>query len=181
MDHGLQESDTDFVLKKALSTLDRHTNNVSVSLEIVSLGLSEIQLRLAAWNNIHGLSRRILLLDSHEKSRRQLSCVIRSELNVQVDVFSTMSEAKRSWNKHKHGVLIVSIGLHADHLEFVRAVGRGPRVLLLADNVDQLNTPNLRKLARNIDAKLYAKPLNNIGEVVLPLIDQVAPLQEDEL
>ena len=157
----------------------RHADAATRSLSDICAYLREIRSQIRAWNVAHEFSRRVLILDDERNARETVRLLLQRALDgVIVDACASVVEAKALWSEHRHGVVLVDLVLEADStcsIEFIKTLGRGPRVLIITGYDVSSFDEDLKETARNVDAIVMLKPVNNLPAIVQPILDSITP------
>lgn len=154
------------------------TKRAQLSLDVATDYLATFIARLQAWNERYGLSRRILIMDSAKESE-SVALHLREHLRVEVDVTASHDEALASWSREKHAVVLVDFVMNG--VEFIKQIGRGPKVLLLVDDESDTTPLNItRRTARNLNAKVTRRIADTLANDIRPMMDSVVPPSPEE-
>ena len=92
---------------------------------------------LGSWLSRNRLSYRILVVDDSELMRMSISEILRTKLQVPVDVAATGADAVKQWRAGRHGVVVMDVQLVAGSpgesgVHVAHSLGRGPRIVLIS-------------------------------------------------
>jgi hypothetical protein len=177
---GTQGTQDSRKLESTIIKISSCTERIDTSFNEVQSDLLEMKKRIEQLNCCYSLQRRVLVIGNTAVVRQMFKRNIERTLHVKVDVAASPTEAGKSWEAHRHSVLVISSDEDTKAIEFARNLDCSPCVILLTDNAgtDGAGQQAAESIGTTRAIVCFKKSFKDTITVIEDLLNQITPQEE---